>query len=89
MGLEISYEEQEEESKKVSKKCIVKDCSNLKYDSNYPHLTFAHGEFTGDLCSPCHEYITTLSGKHSQAYRNALTTAAAVLIFHTSRLSDR
>jgi len=88
MVLEISdwpNQEYEEEAEIVSKKCIVKGCSNLKYDSNYPHLTFAHGEFTGDLCSPCHEYISTGSGKHSQAYRNALTTAAAVLIFQISK----
>lgn len=43
-------------------KCIVKDCQNHK----------SQGRFIGDLCTPCHEFITTGKGTHSQAYRNAL-----------------
>jgi hypothetical protein len=42
-------------------KCIVKDCENHKHQ----------GRFVGDLCSPCHAFITRNEGKHSQAYRNA------------------
>ena len=43
------------------RKCIVKDCEN--------HAD--QGAFTGDLCNPCHAFITEGSGFHSQAYRNA------------------
>ena len=43
------------------KKCIVKDCEN--------HTD--QGGFTGDLCNPCHAFITKGSGLYSQAYRNA------------------
>ena len=41
--------------------CIVKDCENHKHQ----------GHFVGDLCSPCHAFITRNEGKYSQAYRNA------------------
>jgi hypothetical protein len=41
--------------------CIVKDCENHKHQ----------GRFVGDLCSPCHAFITRNEGKYSQAYRNA------------------
>jgi hypothetical protein len=41
--------------------CIVKDCENHKHQ----------GHFVGDLCSPCHAFITKNEGKYSQAYRNA------------------
>ncbi len=41
-------------------KCIVKDCKNHTNE----------GGFIGDLCSPCHEFITTGQGVCSQAYRN-------------------
>jgi hypothetical protein len=44
-------------------KCIVKDCENHKYQ----------GGFTGDLCNPCYEFITTGKGVYSQAYRNTQT----------------
>ncbi len=40
--------------------CIVKDCENHKHQ----------GRFVGDLCSPCHAFITRNEGKYSQAYRN-------------------
>jgi hypothetical protein len=40
---------------------IVKDCENHKHQ----------GRFVGDLCSPCHAFITRNEGKYSQAYRNA------------------
>ena len=42
-------------------KCIVKDCQNHRHE----------GKFVGDLCSPCHTFITTGEGEHSQAYRNS------------------
>jgi hypothetical protein len=42
-------------------KCIVRDCENHKHQ----------GRFVGDLCSPCHAFITRNEGKYSQAYRNA------------------
>ena len=41
-------------------KCIVKDCENHTHE----------GKFVGDLCSPCHAFITTGEGGQSQAYRN-------------------
>ena len=44
-------------------KCIVKDCENHKHE----------GGFTGDLCNPCYEFITTGKGIYSQAYRNTKT----------------
>jgi hypothetical protein len=47
--------------KELSARCIVKDCENHKHQ----------GSFTGELCNPCYEYITTNNGKYSQAYRNA------------------
>lgn len=42
-------------------KCIVKDCENHKHE----------GGFVGDLCKPCHQFITTGEGIYSQAYRNS------------------
>ena len=42
-------------------KCIVKDCENHRHQ----------GTFVGDLCAPCHEFITTGKGDWSQVYRNA------------------
>ena len=42
-------------------KCIVFNCENKKHQ----------GGFVGELCSPCHEFITTNKGKFSQAYRNS------------------
>jgi len=44
-----------------SKKCIVMDCTNCSDE----------GEFVGDLCYPCHNFVTSGKGVHSQAYRNA------------------
>ena len=43
------------------KKCIVMDCVNHTDE----------GEFIGDLCAPCHRFVTSGAGVHSQAYRNA------------------
>jgi hypothetical protein len=41
-------------------KCIVKDCENHSNE----------GEFNGDLCYPCHAFITNGEGVYSQVYRN-------------------
>jgi hypothetical protein len=49
------------EPRQASHKCIVKGCEN--------HAN--QGVFVGDLCSPCHTFITTGEGVYSQAYRNA------------------
>ena len=46
-----------------AQKCVVKDCENHKHQ----------GGFTGDLCNPCYEFITTGKGVYSQAYRNTQT----------------
>jgi hypothetical protein len=43
------------------KTCIVKGCRN----------TTDGGNFVGDLCVPCYEYIVHGEGIYSQAYRNA------------------
>ena len=42
-------------------KCIVKDCANHMHG----------GRFVGELCTPCHTFITTGEGTYSQAYRNS------------------
>jgi hypothetical protein len=42
-------------------KCIVKDCANHMHE----------GRFVGELCTPCHTFITTGEGTYSQAYRNS------------------
>lgn len=49
-------------------KCIVKDCTNHTHE----------GEFIGDLCSPCHEFITEGKGVFSQAFRNALHVSEVI-----------
>ena len=49
-------------SKKAKKKCIVGNCEN----------TSDLGTFVGDLCAPCHEFVTRGEGRYSQAYRNSL-----------------
>jgi len=49
------------EPRQASHKCIVKGCEN--------HAN--QGVFVGDLCLPCHTFITTGEGVYSQAYRNA------------------
>ena len=41
-------------------KCIVKDCINQTHE----------GLFIGELCKPCHEFVTTGNGVYSQIYRN-------------------
>jgi len=44
----------------MSEKCIVLNCENHKHQ----------GKFVGDLCAPCHGWITKREGIFSQAYRN-------------------
>ena len=53
--------------------CIVHNCEN----TDDPETG---GEFVGNICSPCHEYITTGKGDCSQAYRNGLETAWYTLL---------
>jgi hypothetical protein len=48
------------EEKQHGTPCITLNCPNRVGD----------GVFVGDLCSPCHTYLTTMQGKHSQLYRN-------------------
>jgi hypothetical protein len=47
----------------MSNRCIVHNCTN----------TSDRGKMIGDLCSSCHQFITTGEGRHSQAYRNCTT----------------
>jgi len=44
-----------------ARKCIVMGCANHANE----------GTFIGDLCSPCHAFVASGEGIHSQAYRNA------------------
>lgn len=43
------------------RKCIIMGCANHTNE----------GTFVGDLCSPCHKFVTSGEGIYSQAYRNA------------------
>lgn len=43
-------------------RCIVHNCEN------HP----SQGEFVGNMCSPCHSFITTGRGTFSQAFRNGV-----------------
>ena len=43
-------------------RCVVQDCQNDSTD----------GEFDGDTCQPCADWIRDSFGTHSQAYRNQL-----------------
>lgn len=49
--------------------CIVLNCTNRKKE----------GQFFGDICGPCHRFITTGEGRHSQAHRNAVAIAERLL----------
>ena len=53
-------------AKKRVRRCIVWSCTNKT----------SEGKFVGDLCYPCHQFITRLDGRHSQAYRNSLQVVA-------------
>jgi len=46
-------------------KCIVHNCTN----------DATQGQFVGELCSPCYEFIVNNKGAYSQAYRNAFYIA--------------
>jgi hypothetical protein len=48
--------------KKKIKTCIVYNCLNSS----------DQGIFIGDLCGPCHEFISKNIGLYSQAAKNAL-----------------
>lgn len=52
----------------LRRKCIVKECQNHTDE----------GLFIGNLCMPCHEYITEGTGRHSQAYRNATAARSSL-----------
>lgn len=55
------------------RKCIAHACSNMTNE----------GQFVGNMCYPCHSFVTTGKGPHSQVFRNAKTALA-----HTAQ-SDR
>jgi hypothetical protein len=46
----------------MNQKCIVYNCKNKRNEGN----------FIGDFCFPCWEFIIKGVGKYSQIYRNAL-----------------
>jgi hypothetical protein len=58
----------------AAKCCIVYLCENRA----------DQGDFVGDLCAPCHAFVTGKRwppmGGFSQAYRNAITLAVQVLL---------
>ena len=60
------------------KKCIVMDCENHTDE----------GEFVGDLCSPCHRFVASGRGIHSQAYRNARQLEPRKVAFDVEFLPD-
>jgi hypothetical protein len=68
-----------ETTKAKNKQCIVKGCTNLRYDPEKPEECYAHGLFYGEMCAPCSAFITDGEGKDSQAYRNSLLIAALAL----------
>jgi hypothetical protein len=68
-----------EATKAKNKQCIVKGCENLRYDPEKPEECDDHGLFYGEMCAPCHEFITTGFGEFSQAYRNAIMVASKML----------
>lgn len=55
------------------KRCIVYRCENHTDE----------GTFVGDLCAPCHAFVTGVkvpgTGGYSQAYRNAIALGVEVL----------
>lgn len=46
----------------MRKRCLVYQCPSI-VDEGY---------FQGELCFPCYEFVTKLSGEDSQAYRNSI-----------------
>ena len=70
-SLEISQLQHEVEflRSRFRKRCIVLNCENHTNE----------GDFVGELCSPCHGYITKGTGTCSQAYRNAVETVLNIM----------
>jgi len=60
-------------------KCIVKDCANHMHE----------GRFVGELCTPCHTFITTGEGTYSQAYRNSQRGWVGLTYAEISEEADR
>lgn len=54
---------------KEEKYCLVKGCIN----------NTCKGQFIGELCRPCYEFVAYGSGRCSQAYRNAIAAVKAEL----------
>jgi hypothetical protein len=52
-------------------KCLVAGCENRKHQ----------GAFVGELCVPCHTFLTTGSGAFSQLYRNGVALHEACAVF--------
>ncbi len=75
----------ETSAKGGSMKCIVKDCINQTHE----------GQFVGELCAPCHKFVTTGNDVHSQDYRNAqrtwvgLTDEDVTLLCNTARTHEQ
>ena len=56
----------------TGKKCIAKGCENHVGD-------VGEGTFVGDLCSPCHSFISTGEPNGSQACRDALLAGGKIV----------
>lgn len=50
--------------------CLVQGCENKR----------SQGEFVGDICKPCHTFITRSEGTNNQVYKNAVKSAYERLI---------
>lgn len=70
--------DREVEKLRGRRRCVVKDCAN--------HTD--QGMFVGDLCFPCHRYVTSGAGHHSQAFRNSLRTFVVGLANHLLKVLD-
>jgi hypothetical protein len=63
---------------KGRRRCIVKDCQNYT----------DQGLFVGDLCMPCHRFVTVGEGAHSQIFRNGLGFFTTRLARHLMMVLD-
>jgi hypothetical protein len=62
----------------LMKRCIVMGCTN----------TSDEGAFIGDLCAPCHRFVASGEGIHSQAYRNARWLMRRVMMLELEPLPE-
>lgn len=56
----------------LGEKCIVWACQNHKNE----------GQFVGNICSPCYDFITKGAGENSQIFRNAVALILERIKWH-------